>query len=136
MGFLDKTINRTKSSFGTTSNKVSESREVSKIESQIKEERNKVKSSYETIGKEYYRYTVDGDESHKENFDKLIAGINESRRLIEEYEQQIEDIRAAAKEERENIRAQEEARRKEIEAEEEAARAEKERQKKENDDLF
>lgn len=136
MGFLDKTINKTKASMSTSSNKLNESREVSKIESQIKEERNKVKENYELIGKEYYRFTVDGDESHKKNFDTYVEQINESRKLIEEYEKQIEEVRAAAKEERENIKAQADARHREIEAEEEAARAEKQQQKKEQDDLF
>jgi len=135
MGFLEKTINKTKATMSTSSNKLSETREISKIESQIKEEKNKVKSNYEMIGKEYYRFTVDGDESHKKNFDAYVDEINQSRKLIEEYEKQIEDIRSTAKEERENIKAMADARDREIESEDEAAKAEKQKQKKE-DDLF
>ena len=136
MGFLDSAKNKAKSTFSTTSNKYDERKEVGKIESQIKEERNKVKSLYETIGKEYYRYTFDGDESHKANFDSMIAQINESRKLIEEYEAQIEEVRAKAKEERENIKAEHDARAREIEEADAQARAEKEAARKENDDLF
>ncbi len=136
MGFLNKTINKTKASFSTTSSKVSENREISKIESQIKAEGTTVTEIYTTIGKEYYRYTVDGDESHKANFNSLVDEVNESRHLIEEYEAQIEEVRARAKEERDSIKAEAEARQKEIEEAEAQSRAEKEREKKENDDLF
>lgn len=136
MGFLNKAATKTKTSLSTSSNKISESREVSKIESQIKDEKNKVKANYELIGKEYYRSTTDKDPSHKKLIEEYVDQINESRRLIEEYERQIEEVRAAAKEEREAMRAEADAKIREKEAEEEAARAEKAKQKKEEDDLF
>jgi hypothetical protein len=136
MGFLDNAKNKAKSTFNTTSSKYDESKQVRALESQIKDERNKVRELYETIGKEYYRYTVDGDESHKNNFDSMIADINKSRELIEELEGQIEDVRAKAKEDRENIKAEADARAREIQEADEQARAEKKAAEKEKDDLF
>ncbi|MBR2254736.1 MAG: hypothetical protein IJ856_02800 [Candidatus Methanomethylophilaceae archaeon] len=136
MGFLDKAINKTKSSLDSSSSKRTENKEVSKIESQIKEESAKVREKYEMIGKEYYRYTYDGDEAHKANFDKWIEEINESRKLIEECEAQIEEIKANGKAERENIKAEAEARAREIEEADQQAKAEKAKEKRGKDDLF
>ncbi len=136
MGLLDKTINKTKSTFNATTNKLGETKEVSKLESQIKDERNKVKGTYETIGKEYYRWTYDNDEEHKKTIDSLVAQINESRTLIEQYEAEIEEIRQKGKEERYNIKADADAKDKEIDAADEQKRADKQREKKEKDDLF
>ena len=132
MGFLDKT----KATFSSTSSKVNESSEVRKLESQIKDERAKVKDNYELIGKEYYRYTVDNDEAHMEELRKLVDRVNDSRKLIEEYEQEIENVRQKGKEDRESMRAEVEAKQKEVEDEKEAKRQEKKREEKENDDLF
>jgi len=132
MGFLDKT----KATFSSTSSKVNESSEVRKLESQIKDERAKVKDNYELIGKEYYRYTVDNDEAHMEEIRKLVDRVNDSRKLIEEYEQEIENVRQKGKEDRESMRAEVEAKQKEVEDEKEAKRQEKKREEKENDDLF
>ena len=136
MGLFDKTISKTKTTFGSTSSKVGESNEIRKLESQIKDERNKVKETYEVIGKEYYRYTVDGDGSHEDTINKLVDQINESRKLIDDLEAQIKEVRQKAKEERETMKAEAEARQKEIEEAEEQKRLEKKRQEKENDDLF
>lgn len=134
MGFFDKTVSKTKTAFGSTSSKMSENSEVRKVESQINAEKNKVKSNYELIGKEYYRYTVDNDESHMDEIKSLVAQVNESRDLIEQLEAQIEEIRQNAKQEREDMKAAAEARQKEIEEQEEAKRQEKKKQDK--DDLF
>ena len=136
MGFLDRATSKMKTSVSTTSNKVSENREVGKIESQIKEERNKVKGAYEAIGKEYYRYATDNDESHKAAMDSLVKDINESRKLIEEYEAQIDEIRANAKSERDSIRAEADAKLREKAEAEQQAKAEKLKAERESDDLF
>ncbi len=136
MGLFDKTINKTKSTISTSGNKMSESKEINKLESQIKTERNKVKEIYEQIGKEYYRYTRDGEESHENTIKSLVAQIDEARTLIEQYEAEIEEVRQKAKEERESIKAAAEARQREIEEAEEQKRLEKERERKEKDDLF
>ena len=136
MGFLDKTITKAKAAAQTTSSKYSESRDVSKIRSQIKAEKDKVRECYETIGKEYYRYTYDGDESHKDCFDELVARVNASRKLIEELEAQLEDTRARGQEERDTIKADHYAKIEEIEASDAEARAAKDQMKKEKDDVF
>lgn len=136
MGFLDKTITKAKATAKTTSNKYNESKDARQIQSQIKAEKDKVKECYETIGKEYYRFTVDGDESHKDCFDGLVDQINESRKAIEDLEAQLEELRVNAKMERDDIKATHDAKIQEIEANDAAAKAEKERLKKENDDLF
>jgi len=136
MGFFEKTIEKTKASTKSLSSKYNESKDTSKIKSQINSEKAKVKECYETIGKEYYRYTYDGDESHKECFDGLVAQINESRKLIEELEAQLDEVRASGAAEREEIKANRDAKVAEIEASDAEAKAEKERIRKENDDTF
>ena len=136
MGILDKAINKTKSSINTSSTKVAETKEVSTLEAQMKEEKSKVRDLYEDLGQEYYRFTVDKDDEHKKNMLTLIDKINESRKIIEDCEAQIEDVRDKYKEERENIKAEAEARDKEIDEADEQARAEKEAAKKEKEDLF
>ncbi|MBE6522756.1 MAG: hypothetical protein E7Z62_06500 [Thermoplasmata archaeon] len=136
MGFFEKTLEKTKASTKSISSKFNETKDTSKIQSQIKSEKEKVKECYETIGKEYYRFTYDGDESHKDCFDSLVQKINDSRKLIEEWEAQLEEIRAKGSEERENIKADRDAKLEEIEASDAEAKAEKERIKKEKDDTF
>lgn len=118
------------------SSKFNESKDTSKIQSQIKAEKAKVKECYETIGKEYYRFTYDGDESHKDCFDSLVKQINDSRKLIEEWEAQLDEIKSKGAEERENIKADRDAKLEEIEASDAEAKAEKERIRKEKDDTF
>ncbi len=136
MGFLERTIEKTKASTKSMSSKFNESKDTSKIQSQIKAEKAKVKECYETIGKEYYRYTYDGDESHKDCFDSLVKQINDSRKLIEEWEAQLDEIKSKGAEERENIKADRDAKLEEIEASDAEAKAEKERIRKEKDDTF
>jgi chromosome segregation ATPase len=136
MGFLDKTISKTKSSFATTSSKLDEKREVNALQNQIKAERAKVKENYETIGKEYYRWTYDSDEEHKKNCDRIVEEINESRQIIEDLEQQISNVRAEGKEHRSTIKAETDAKIEEIEEADAQARDEKEKQRKEREDPF
>ena len=136
MGFLEKTLEKTKASTKSMSSKFNESKDTNKIQSQIKAEKAKVNECYQTIGKEYYRFTYDGDESHKDCFDSLIQQINDSRKLIEEWEAELEDIKSRGAEERENIKADRDAKIEEIEASEAEAKAEKDRIKKEQDDTF
>ncbi len=136
MGFLDKTIEKTKATTKSMSSKFNEGKDANKIESQIKAEKQKVRDLYETIGKEYYRWTYDGDESHKDCFDSLVSQINQSRKTIEELEAQLDEIRTKGKEERDNIKAEHDAKMEEIDAADAEAKAEKERIKKEKDDTF
>ncbi len=136
MGLFDKTSSATKSLFGGSGTKINEASEVKRLEAKINDERAKVKDTYELIGKEYYRYTVDGDGAHEEAINKYVEQINDSRKQIESYEAQIDEVRQKAKEERENLKAAAEAKQKEKEEEEEALRQEKKRIEKEKDDLF
>ena len=136
MGFLDNAKNKAKSTFNTTSSKYDESKQVRALESQIKDEKTKVRELYESIGKEYYRFTVDGDKAHKNNIKPMIEDVNKSRELIGQLEAQIEEVRTKAKEDRESIKAEADARSKEIEAADEQARADKKAAEKEKDDLF
>ena len=136
MGFLDKTITRAKATAKSTSSKYNESRDASKITSQIKAEKEKVRECYETIGKEYYRFTYDGDASHKDCFGDLVERINVSRKTIEDLEAQLEEIRAKGQEERENIKADSDSKIEEIEANDAEAKALKEQMKKDKDDIF
>jgi len=151
MGFLDRASNKVKSVTNQTISKFDESSEVNKINSKIREEKNKVKANYSAIGKDYYRYKRDGDEAYIQDADKLVTEIEESRILIEGYEKEIEDIRARRQEERNSIKADEEARRQEIEAADavkkeqkaqtktqqaETSESQAETSKTEDDDLF
>jgi hypothetical protein len=136
MGLFDKASSGTKSLFGGSGTKINEAGEVKRLEKMIADEREKVKETYELIGKEYYRYTVDGDGAHEEAINKYVDQINNSRKLITEYELEIDDVRQRAKEERENLKAAAELKQKEKEEEEEALRQEKKRIEKEKDDLF
>ena len=136
MGLLERTASKVKSSVATNKSSLNEMKEVNNLQNQIKAERNKVNEMYTTIGKEYYRWQFEGDESHKKNCDDLVADINQSRKLIENLEAQIGDIREAGKEERSTIKAETDAKLEEIQAADEEARAEKERLRKEREDPF
>lgn len=136
MGFLDKTITKAKASAKATSSKYNESRDANKILSQIKTEKEKVRGCYETIGKEYYRFTYDGDESHKDCFDGLVNDINTSRRIIEDLEAQLAELRAKGQEERDSIKADTDAKIEEIESAEAESRAQKDQARKDKDDVF
>jgi hypothetical protein len=136
MGFLDKTIAKAKATAKSTSSKYNESRDASKIKSQIRAEKEKVRECYETIGKEYYRSTYDGDESHKDCFGDLVDRINASRKTIEDLEAQLEEVRAKGQEERDSIKANQDAEIEEIEASDAEAKALKEQMRKDKEDIF
>ncbi len=136
MGFLDKTITKAKATAKSTASKYNESRDASKIASQIKAEKEQVRECYETIGKEYYRFTYDGDASHKDCFGDLVERINVSRKTIEDLELQLEEIRARGQGERESIKADQDAKLEEIETTDAEAKALKEQMKRDKDDVF
>lgn len=101
MSFMDKAIYKTKSFTQNTQSKASESAATSKLNSQIKDEKKKVKDHFAMIGKEYYRYTGDKDEAHIDEMNRLVDEVNDSRRKIEELEAEIEKVKAEAEAERE-----------------------------------
>lgn len=132
MGFLDSAINKTKSVAQQSKNSVNSSIEQSKIKDKINKEKSKVKDIYVDIGKEYYRYTQDKDDSHIDTMDKKAAEVDECRKLIEQYEAELEESKVKSQERKEAIRAEEDAKSKEIDA----ADSEKRQQKREEEDLF
>ena len=134
MGFIDKVATKSKSAMKRADSKMGESIDVGKIKSKISDEKNKVKENYMNIGKKYYKYSKDGSPELMGEIEDLVAAIDESRKLIEQYEAEIETVKAKGKEEREGIRAQADA---EL-AQKEAAKAEaaKEAEAKDDDDLF
>ena len=132
MGFLDSAINKTKSVAQQSKNSVNSSIEQSKIKDKINKEKSKVKYIYVDIGKEYYRYTQDKDDSHIDTMDKKAAEVDECRKLIEQYEAELEESKVKSQERKEAIRAEEDAKSKEIDA----ADSEKRQQKREEEDLF
>ena len=101
MSFMDKAIYKTKSFTQNTQSKASESAATNKLNSQIKDEKKKVKDHFAMIGKEYYRYCGDQDEAHIKEMDRLVDEVNESRKRIEEIEAEIEEVKAKAEAERE-----------------------------------
>jgi len=101
MSFMDKAIYKTKSFTQNTQSKASESAATNKLNSQIKDEKKKVKDHFAMIGKEYYRYTGDQDKTHLDEMDRLVEEVNDSRKKIEELEAEIEEIKAKAEAERE-----------------------------------
>ncbi len=109
MGFLDKAVNKTKSVAQQADSRLGQDIDVGKVQSKINDEKKTIRENSVKIGEEYTAYRKDNDSAHMDTMNKLADECIEAQKKIEEYEKEIEDIKAKGHEEREGIRAEEAA---------------------------
>ena len=131
MGLLDKMDNKIKT-FGS---KQQESSEISSINKKIKEEEAKINLSTSDIGEFYWNEYAEGKFTPTGDSLGLFKGIEDSLKLIEGYNKDIESRRNIGEEERRRIDVEtrniEEQKRKDVEVRRKAAEVERLRKERE-----
>lgn len=90
MAFFDDLGKKISQAGQTAVQKTKEMADIAKLNSSISDEERKIESGYREIGKLYVSLH---DEEHEAAFAELIAGIHEAEKKIEEFKQQIKDIK-------------------------------------------
>lgn len=94
MGFFDDFGKKISSAGQETIAKTKELADVAKINSNISDEENKIKTAYSEIGKKYFE---NHSEDSEEDYEAQIAVIKEAMEKIKAYEQQIVEIKGVVK---------------------------------------
>lgn len=94
MGFFDDFGKKISSAGQEAIAKTKELADVAKINSNISDEENKIKTAYSEIGKKYFE---NHSEDSEEDYEAQIAVIKEAMEKIKAYEQQIVEIKGVVK---------------------------------------
>lgn len=92
MSFLDDVINTTKTVAATAGKKTDEAVQLSKLKVKSVQVNNEIKSKFEKLGALIYQMAK-SDEKHNEEFDSIIAEIDECYDKLAEIEKKTDELK-------------------------------------------